>query len=577
LENTSVKNIALTILAFAVSAVLLTVVQPPFSVWILAWVALVPFILICRPNAKVLPLIIGAYLVSAVYWLGNLYWMAPVTISGWIAFCLYTALLWPGLAFALRYCRIKKLPLFLTVPVLFVGAERLQGLFLGGFAWRLLAHSQYQNIALIQIADIFGAAGVSFIVAMVNGLIAELIIGFRQENVPKKAAFTKTLCVVLAVVLSLAYGQWRIKQTDDFCRAGPLIAALQSNVPQSVKESAQCSDMIFEELLEKSEAAASAGARLIVWPETMVQVTLSKELLKLLYTSHPYRVLDERLKEHAGTGSYLLIGAYGGEPEVREDLTIDLVKKYNSAFLYAPDGSCARQQYNKIHLVPFGEVVPFKKSWPWMHKFLMKFTPYDYDYTLDYGSEFTVFEMSDSGGPNDRPYRFGVMICYEDAVAYIARKFTIDGNSAKRVDWLVNISNDGWFVRSNGEKVTPSTELTQHTAVCVFRAVENRVAIVRSVNTGISCLIDSLGRLRDGFIQGTLPIEAMKRDAVAGWFTDAVPIDKRITFFSKFGQGLDFSCAFFLLLFIISACLEAKAKRKKPTGVKNERQGNFES
>ncbi|MHC4075530.1 MAG: apolipoprotein N-acyltransferase, partial [Planctomycetota bacterium] len=473
----------------------------------------------------------------------------------------------------------KKLPLFLTVPVLFVGAERLQGLFLGGFFWRFLAHSQYENITLIQIADIFGAAGVSFIVAMVNGLIAELIIDFRKKNVPQKTAFIKSLSVVLAVVLTLLYGQWRIKQTDAFCRPGPLVAALQSNVPQSVKESARHSDMIFEELLEKSKTAASAGARLIVWPETMVQVTLSDELLKLLYSSHPYRVLNETLKEHARTGSYLLIGAYGGEPEVREDLTIDLVKKYNSAFLYSPDSSQSTQQYNKIHLVPFGEVVPFKKNWPWMHEFLMKFTPYDYDYTLDYGSEFTVFEMTDSREPNSPPYRFGVMICYEDAVANIARKFTIDSGSAsaKRVDWLVNISNDGWFVRFNGEKVTPSTELAQHTAACVFRAVENRVAIVRSVNGGISCLIDSLGSVRDGFIRGTLPIPAIERAAVAGWFTDAVPIDERITFFSKFGQWLDFSCAFFLLLFIISACLEVKAKRKKPTGVKNEKQESFES
>ncbi|MHC4075879.1 MAG: hypothetical protein ACYSRZ_05635, partial [Planctomycetota bacterium] len=161
MENTLLKNTAPAILAFGTSALVLTVIGPPFSLWILAWVALVPFILICRPDVKVLPLIITAYLVSAVYWLGNLYWLAPVTTSGWIAFCLYTALLWPGLAFALRYCRIKKLPLFLTVPVLFVGAERLQGLFLGGFFWRFLAHSQYQNITLIQIADIFGAAGVS--------------------------------------------------------------------------------------------------------------------------------------------------------------------------------------------------------------------------------------------------------------------------------------------------------------------------------------------------------------------------------------------------------------------------------
>ncbi|MHC4329775.1 MAG: hypothetical protein ACYSWW_16800, partial [Planctomycetota bacterium] len=93
-----------------------------------------------------------AYLISLLYWMGNLYWIFPVTIVGGITVCLYTALLWPVLAFCLRYCRAKKVPLFLASAVLIVGVERMQGLFLGGFFWRFLAHSQYQNITIIQIA-----------------------------------------------------------------------------------------------------------------------------------------------------------------------------------------------------------------------------------------------------------------------------------------------------------------------------------------------------------------------------------------------------------------------------------------
>ncbi|MFB0524456.1 MAG: hypothetical protein ACETVZ_02880, partial [Phycisphaerae bacterium] len=168
-------------LSFVTSAVMLTVIQPPISWSFLAWVSLVPFILACSPQAKPKPLVLVAYIVSLCYWLWNLYWVAPITLIGWAAFCLYVALLWPIVALCLRYCRIKKIPLFLAGGVLFVGAERLQGFFLGGFFWRFLAHSQYHNIMVIQIADIFGAAGVSFLIAMVNGLLAELILDARYS------------------------------------------------------------------------------------------------------------------------------------------------------------------------------------------------------------------------------------------------------------------------------------------------------------------------------------------------------------------------------------------------------------
>ena len=133
----------------------------------------------------------------------------------------------------------------------------------------------------------------------------------------------------------------------------------------------------------------------------------------------------------------------------------------------------------------------------------------------------------------------------------IARRFALNEQGRKRVDWLVNISNDGWFVRFKDGRVFPSTELAQHTAVCVFRAVENRLAVLRSVNTGISCLIDTAGRIKNGFLAGNLPNKAMDRTGCAGWFVDRVPIDKRTTFFSRYGQWLDFSCAVCLILLII--------------------------
>ena len=291
----------------------------------------------------------------------------------------------------------------------------------------------------------------------------------------------------------------------------------------------------------------------------MVQGVLDERVLKILDPSHPYNIFDKSLRKHAKEENiYVLAGTHGGVPEIKPDLTIELAKNYNSAFLYRPDGTKSDKQYHKIHLVPFGEVVPFKKSFPPLYRLLMKLTPYDYDYSLDYGSEYTVFDINSPSGV----YKFGVMICYEDSVPAIARRFVLDDKGNKKIDWLVNISNDGWFVRFTDGKVLSSTELSQHTAVCAFRAVENRTAIVRSVNTGISCLIDSLGRVKNGYLAGNLPLEAMSRQGMAGWFADRVPIDKRITFFSKYGQWLDFCCATFFISIII--LLSGWFFRKRP-------------
>ena len=548
MKKTLPKNSLPLLTAFVASAVMLTIIQLPAGWSFLAWAALVPFILVCNSDIKVSTLFIVAYVVSFCYWLGNLYWMMPVTTAGLITLCLYMAVLWPLVAVCLRFCVMKKAPLFLAVPALIVGAERLQGVFWGGFFWRYLAHSQYANIPLIQISDIFGAAGVSFLIAMANGLLAELIISAKQRNILKPAQLLKIVFVCGAVVAAIFYGRWRINQSVEFIETGPVVAAVQSNVPQSVKESYAASEEMFDNLLKKSDAAAKANATLIVWPETMVQAILDDRVLKILDSSHPYNVYNEAIKKHAKEiNAYILAGAHGGVPLVKPDMTIELAQKYNSAFLYRSDGIESDKQYNKIHLVPFGEVVPFKKKFPPLYRLLMKLTPYDYDYSLDYGSEYTVFGMNSSG----RVYRFGVMICYEDTVPSITRKFTLDENGSKKADWLVNISNDGWFVRFSRGQVYPSAELSQHTAICVFRAVENRQSILRSVNTGISCLIDSLGRIKDGYLASDLPKKAIERQGVGGWFADNITIDKRISFFSKYGQWLDFCCTVVFVSLII--------------------------
>jgi len=231
--------------AFIVSAVVLTCIQPPLGWAFLAWVAFVPFVLGCSPRSKAGPQALAAYLVSALYWMGNLYWMVPITTIGWVVFCLYTALLWPILVLGVRWCRIRNVPLFLALPVFIVGIEQMQGLFVGGFLWRLLGHSQYRSITIIQIADIFGAGGVSFLVAMVNGLVADLVVsGLRGQGRRKSLLGTGQLAQIAIVGVALAgavvYGRWRIGQSAEFIEDGPVVVQLdefgQVNLYQACRD-----------------------------------------------------------------------------------------------------------------------------------------------------------------------------------------------------------------------------------------------------------------------------------------------------------------------------------------------------
>ena len=582
-NNHNIRDATFLILAFVATAVMLTLAQQPIGWWLLAWVAYVPFILVCFSETKPSKLYLTAFAVSTCYWLGNIYWMSFVTVVGWLAFCLYTALLWPVLALSLRWCQTKRIPLFIAVPILVVGIEQMQGLFLGGFYWNYLAHSQFTNTALIQIADIFGAAGISFVVAMVNGLIASFILSaknleLRIENSEKKRIRYRlpflilnskfSILVTVAVIAgTIVYGHWRINQSAQFVTPGPLIAAVQTNIPISVKKSFAAEEQIFDELLGQSNQCISAGVKLVVWPETMVQAILNPQVLRLLVDDHSYKIFDETIREHAKKGAFVLVGAYDGTPRYDAN-NIRLAQKFNSAFLYKPDGSQAPQKYSKIYLVPFGEMLPFSNI-PLVHKLFLKMSPYDFDYTIDPGTEYAVFEMQPPDA--NRTYRFSVMICYEDAVPFMARKFAIAEQGNKRINWLVNISNDGWFVRFEKGKVLPATELSQHAAICAFRAVENRLAVLRSVNTGISCMIDTLGRIKDGYVSGNLPQKAFDRQGVVGWFADTVPIDARTTFFSKHGQWLDFACQLSIVGIIIVMIIERFSFKRRTRGEKGSK------
>jgi len=557
------QQTAPVICGLAASGLLLSLIQPPLCWSILAVLAYVPFGLACRSAVGTKRLAWMAYLVAAVYWMVNLYWIAPITIAGWIALCLYMAILWPIMAIALRYCASRQLPASACLAIIVTGAERLQGFPLGGFYWRLLGHSQFLNPTIIQIADIFGAGGVSFLLALVNGLLIEVITWRRSKA---RSVTIQAAAVLLLLALAFGYGRWRLGQATRSSRPGPIVACLQSNVPQSVKRTFKASDQIFSELLDMGSSVAE-DSDLLIWPETSVQAILDSYLWPMLdeESAELGRRYDLALRRQARDYKcHIMVGAYGGRVSQQPDGQW-VLDRFNSAFLYRPDGTADPARYDKIHLVLFGEYLPFKHSFHWLYRLLMQLTPYNYDYSLEPGKEHTIFAINPAKGASGN-FRLAVLICYEDTIPALARRAVLDSDEHKRVDGIVNISNDGWFVRflPDQERVRSSTELAQHLAACVFRAVENRVCVARAVNTGISCLIDPCGRILDGgiYCSPSMPSRALSRTGVAGVVVDRMAADGRITPFSRFGQWLDNLCAVALIAIIVLSRFLAKISGK---------------
>lgn len=250
-------------------------------------------------------------------------------------------------------------------------------------------------------------------------------------------------------------------------------------------------------------------------------------------------------------------------------------RRYNSAILIDRQGKRAGR-YDKIHRVPFGEFVPFREWLPWMEVF----APYDFDYSIWPGKQFTRFPIIDSA--TGRRFTFGTVICYEDTDAVVARPYG-GGDGAAPADFLLNISNDGWF--------DGTSEHDEHLAICRFRAIECRRSVARSVNMGISAVLDSNGRVlqphelprpdpqidRD-FHVWTLP---MQRDGtaelpvsqwheykkVAGVLLATVPVDDRISLYARWGDWLPWLCWLIVAGSFVLTWVPGRSRQSLPAGL----------
>jgi apolipoprotein N-acyltransferase len=566
----------------ALAMLMLTVIQEQdFGIkWLsfgwgwLTWICLVPWVIAVVGAKSGRRGAIISYTAGFVYFLVNLYWLVWVTVPGWIAMCFYLAFYFVLCGFLLRriYLR-RRWPFTLVLPIIWVGQEYLRSIVMTGFPWFLLGHSQHANLRMIQICDLFGVYGITFLMAMINGLICDILLRpLRQSKSQQRKTmlsagplFLLTVCCVLGTML---YGQHRLGEGKASISQGPSVTVIQEVIPQFVKQAGKSDEEIFSRHLALSEKAQRTlpGPDLIVWPETMVPGPLNHEFLSL----EPEELTEEGRKYLTESLSYdkrlcdlttKKVALLAGAPSLTVNEQGQL-SRFNSAFLYLPGGGRYGQRYDKMHLVPFGEVVPFKRSWPWLYSLLNSLTPYDYEYSLDAGSDPTVFEFKDSSGKTNR---FSVAICYEDVMPAVVRRLAGLENGKKRIDFLLNISNDGWFVRGGikDEPVKSSSEQLQHLIICKFRAVENRVGIARAVNTGISAFIKPDGAVQKNALMDGFPPGEHEREAVAGYLTDKIYIDTRISLYSRIGDTFAIVCTVLMgLLFLLSLHRKKRLAKK---------------
>ncbi|MFA5388122.1 MAG: apolipoprotein N-acyltransferase [Candidatus Omnitrophota bacterium] len=422
------------------SALLLIFSFPNFNLSFLAFIGFIPLFYAVENKSPQKAFLIS-FICGFIFYLGTLYWLYHVTVIGLIILCLYLAL-----SFGIFGMVINRFSV-LAAPMAWVLLEYLQAHLFTGFGWALLGYSQYRNTALIQIADFSGVYGVSFVVMAVN---AGIYMSLRTKR--------NNLCLITMTILILAanyaYGFFKLNEKHN---ANSIkVSVVQGNIPQELKWDPEARGMIIEKYSALTKMAALDGADLVVWPETSFPgfFETDKEMTA--------GVLD--LAEEINTP--VLIGT-----NTEKDY-----QYFNSAVLVSGQGGIV-DKYDKMHLVPFGEYVPFSDKFPALHDLILgevgEFTP---------GEEFKIFV----GGGRDRPLeaKFGVLICFEDIFPEIAKKFVKNG-----AKFLIVITNDAWYGKSGAAY--------QHAACSVFRAIENRVPVVRCANTGYSCFIDSKGRIYD--------------------------------------------------------------------------------
>ncbi len=484
------------------SGLLLTAAHPPSSLSWIAWFALVPLLTAIRGRDARASFRLGL-MAGLTHYLTLLYWVIVALahyggMSLWVSsgplllLTLYLAL-YPAVYAAL----VSRLPrgfAALWAAGFWVALEYLRAHLLTGFPWSLLGHTQYASLHLIQVADLSGVYGISFLIAAMNGVIYGVL--FCPETRRHAAFALETTACVLLLAATWGYGAHRLSMIPaptppaDSLR----VALVQGNVDQAVKWKPAFQRATLETYETLSRTAGQFRPDLILWPETALPFFFQEP--------HPLSKRVRQLPQELQ--SALLFGspAYG-----RKNGT---TRYFNRAYLLDRDAAMI-QHYDKVHLVPFGEYVPLKR---WLF-FVSRLVPAAGDF--EPGARLEPLRQGRLSA--------GVLICFEVIFPSLARRSVLHGANV-----LVNLTNDAWF--------GPTSAPFQHLSMSVFRAVENRRFLLRAANTGISAVIDPAGRIRT---RSRLFEKAVLTDSIA--LSSSPP-----TFYTRHGDlfalVLSMACAF---------------------------------
>ena len=409
---------------------------------------------------------------------------------------------------------INNLRLAFLLAAAWVGLEFLRSIVFSGWGWNTLGSALHNQLVLIQIAEYTGVAGLSFMVAFTNVILLATVRRFILETWvrPMRPHFDLTLTMA-GIVGVMGFGVHSLRIHRE---ATPLnIALVQPNVPREEKFSVEFATKTFDQFTRLSRPALETKTPpdLLVWPESSMPGPVMNDEL-----SHRF-VMDFA----ASAKTDLLLGT----------IDLDETDAYNAAMLVSESGA-RTEMYRKVHLVPFGEYVPGRKTIPLLARIVGDQVPADFAF----GKEFTVFHLTNAKA------KAAPLICFEDTIGDLTRQFVLAG-----ANLLVNVTNDGWFLRSAGSQ--------QHLANAIFRCVETRLPMVRAANTGVTCFINEFGNVTQKlvdetgsqFTEGTLTGQVM------------VAAKPELTFYVLHGELLSYACLAVMALVLLFVLVRRFVRR----------------
>jgi len=449
----------------AVAGASLTLAYPPFKLGFLAYLGLIPIFYIVENTSVKTALKIGFFWGIGLN-TASLYWICYDTVKGGISAILFLSFLSSIVFIFINYGLKRFESNFIYIfPFVWTGWEFLRSIGPFGFPWLSIAYTQTYYTSLIQYVSITGVYGVSFWICIIN-----IVIYYIITNVKIKKVVTAFVILLIIFTVPFIYGNVELNKARP--ESGSLkVALIQGNIPPKIKLKGSAVRDNFDTYIRLSRDAAEGKPDFLIWPESATYCYLRYNSLYL----NLLRAFSNELKIPVFTGSL----------DIEYEKSNNNAKYYNSAFLIKPFSNDL-EVYSKIHLVPFGEWVPYGDIFPFLYNLdiaMGNFTP---------GKEFTIFnipqklnknrEISQNINETKKDIKFSAVICFESIFSNLVRNFCKNG-----AEFLIVITNDAWF----GKTSAPY----QHAQIAVFRAIENRIPIARCANTGVSMFIDKMGRV----------------------------------------------------------------------------------